>query len=35
MYLDTVEKTLNTMINQKKDKDYMDYNLNQLINLKA
>lgn len=33
MYLDTVEKTLNTMINQKKDKDYMDYNLNQLINL--
>ena len=33
MYLDTTEKTLKTMINLKKDTDYMDYNLNQLVKL--
>ena len=33
MYLDTTEKTLKTMINLKKDTDYMDYDLNQLVKL--
>ena len=33
MYLDSTEKTLKTMINLKKDTDYMDYNLNQLVKL--
>ena len=33
MYLDSTEKTLKTMINLKKDKDYIDYDLNQLVKL--
>ena len=33
MYLDSTEKKLNTMINLKKSKDFVDYDLNQLITL--
>ena len=33
MYLDSTKKTLKTMINLKKDKDYIDYDLNQLVEL--
>ena len=33
MYLDYATKTLNTMINLKKDKDYIDTDLDQLVKL--
>ena len=33
MYLDSMEKKLNTMTNLKKDNNYVDYNIDQLVEL--